>query len=114
MIDPVGWIGLSGFGLYLAYVPYNATFFERMLATFRVTGNVGFIMYIADSSGYMGSVLVILVKEFGGMHVSWATFYAETVMALSGIGMVITLISALYFYEKARRAKAPSAVPAAA
>jgi hypothetical protein len=114
LIDPVGWVGLSGFGLYLAYVPYNATFFERMLATFRVAGNVGFIMYIADSSGYMGSVLVILVKEFGGMHLSWANFYADTVMTLSGVGMLITMISALYFYDKARRAKELSAVPAAA
>jgi hypothetical protein len=114
MIDPLSWIGLSGFGLYLAYVPYNATFFERMLATFRVTGNVGFIMYIADSSGYMGSVAVILVKEFGGMHLSWASFYAQTVMTLSGIGMLITLVSALYFYDKARRSKAPAGIPAAA
>ncbi|GFZ89334.1 DUF5690 family protein [Dyella caseinilytica] len=114
MIDPIGWIGLSGFGLYLAYVPYNATFFERMLATFRVTGNVGFIMYIADSSGYMGSVAVILVKEFGGMHLSWASFYAQTVMTLSGIGMLITVVSAAYFYDKARRSRAPVAMPAAA
>ncbi|WP_233840469.1 DUF5690 family protein [Dyella sp. 2HG41-7] len=114
MLDPLSWIGFSGFGLYLAYVPYNATFFERMLATFRVTGNVGFIMYIADSSGYMGSVAVILVKEFGGMHLSWASFYADTVMTLSGVGMLITLVSAVYFYEKARRAKAPVGVPAAA
>jgi hypothetical protein len=114
MIDPLGWIGLSGFGLYLAYVPYNATFFERMLATFRVTGNVGFIMYIADSSGYMGSVAVILIKEFGGVHLSWATFYAQTVMTLSGIGMLITLMSALYFYDKAKRSKASVAMPATA
>jgi hypothetical protein len=114
MIDPLGWIGLSGFGLDLAYVPYNATFFERMLATFRVTGNVGFIMYIADSSGYMGSVLVILIKEFGGVHLSWATFYAQTVMTLSSIGMLITLVSALYFYDKAKRSKASVAMPATA
>lgn len=114
MIDPLDWIGFSGFGLYLAYVPYNATFFERLLATFRVTGNVGFVMYIADSSGYMGSVAVILVKEFGGMRLSWASFYADTVMTLSGVGMLITLVSALYFHEKARRARAPAAMPAAA
>jgi len=114
MIDPLAWVGFSGFGLYLAYVPYNATFFERMLATFRVTANVGFVMYIADSSGYMGSVLVILLKEFGGMHLSWASFYADTLMTLSSIGMGITLVSAVYFYEKARRSKAPLAVPAAA
>lgn len=114
MLDAIGWIGLSGFGLYLAYVPYNATFFERMLATFRVSGNVGFIMYIADSSGYMGSVAVILLKEFSGMHLSWASFYAQTVMTLSSIGMVITLTSALHFYEKARRARLSLAAAAAA
>jgi hypothetical protein len=85
-----------------------------MLATFRVGGNVGFIMYIADSSGYMGSVAVILVKEFGGMHLSWASFYASTVMTLSSIGMLITLASALYFHDKARRSKTPVVVPAAA
>jgi hypothetical protein len=59
-------------------------------------------------------VVVILVKEFGGMHLSWASFYAQTVMTLSGIGMMITLISALYFYDKARRSKATVALPAAA
>jgi hypothetical protein len=110
-ISPLGWIGGSGFGLYLAYVPYNATFFERMLATFRVPSNVGFVMYIADASGYMGSVAVILIKEFGGMHLSWANFYADTVVTLSSVGMMITVISALYFSNKARRATAPVAMP---
>ena len=114
LINPLYWIGGSGFGLYLAYVPYNATFFERMLATFRVTGNVGFVMYISDASGYMGSVAVVLVKEFGGMHLSWATFYADTVLSLSGLGMLITLVSAFYFKAKARHASAPIALPAMA
>lgn len=103
LISPLGWIGGSGFGLYLAYVPYNSTFFERMLATFRVTGNVGFVMYIADASGYMGSVAVILAKQFGGMQLSWANFYAQTVVLLSTFGMLVTLVSAAYFRAKARR-----------
>lgn len=113
LISPLGWIGGSGFGLYLAYVPYNSTFFERMLAAFRVTGNVGFVMYIADASGYMGSVAVILAKEFGGMHLSWATFYAQTVVLLSTFGMLVTLVSAAYFRSKARRRVAVG-VPTAA
>jgi hypothetical protein len=111
VIDPVWWVGGSGFGLYLAYVPYNCTFFERMLATFRVGGNVGFIMYISDASGYMGSVAIILFKEFGGMHLSWAAFYASAVVALSSIGMLITLTSALYFKAKARHVDVPVAIP---
>ncbi|WP_266167979.1 DUF5690 family protein [Dyella subtropica] len=111
LLQPLGWIGGSGFGLYLAYVPYNSTFFERMLATFRVTGNVGFVMYIADASGYMGSVAVILAKQFGGMHLSWATFYADTVVTLSSLGMLVTLTSAMYFRAKARRARMPMGLP---
>lgn len=74
-----------------------------MLAAFRVTGNVGFVMYIADASGYMGSVAVILAKQFGGMRLSWATFHAQTVVTLSTFGMLVTLVSAAYFHAKARR-----------
>jgi hypothetical protein len=84
-----------------------------MLAAFRVTGNVGFVMYIADASGYMGSVAVILAKEFGGMQLSWATFYAQTVVLLSTFGMLVTLVSAAYFRSKARRRVAVG-VPTAA
>jgi len=111
LIDPVWWVGGSGFGLYLAYVPYNCTFFERMLASFQVAGNVGFIMYISDASGYMGSVAIILFKEFSGVHLSWAAFYASTVVALSSIGMLITLSSAFYFKAKTRRADMPAVMP---
>ncbi|MBB5356963.1 MFS family permease [Rhodanobacter sp. ANJX3] len=111
MLDPVWWVGGSGFGLYLAYVPYNCTFFERMLATFQVAGNVGFIMYISDASGYMGSVAIILFKEFSGVHLSWAAFYASAVVALSSIGMLITLASALYFKAKTRRVDMPGVLP---
>jgi MFS family permease len=113
MLDALWWIGASGFGLYLAYVPYNCTFFERMLATFRVTGNVGFVMYIADANGYLGSVGIILLKEFGGMHVSWASFYASTVMALGCTGMLVAMTSALYFHMKARHQGAPLVLAAA-
>lgn len=111
LIDPVWWVGGSGFGLYLAYVPYNCTFFERMLATFQVAGNVGFMMYISDASGYMGSVAVILFKEFGGAHLSWAAFYASLVVGLSSIGMLITLASAFYFKAKAQHAGMPATLP---
>jgi hypothetical protein len=114
LISPLLWVGGSGFGLYLAYVPYNATFFERMLASFKVAGNVGFVMYIADASGYLGSVAVVLLKQFSGLHLSWATFYAQTVMVLSSLGLLVTLASMLYFRAKARSATSAMPLPAAA
>ncbi|CAK9003486.1 L-threonine 3-dehydrogenase (TDH) [Durusdinium trenchii] len=53
---------LVGLGLYLPYVAVHTTIFERMLAMTRDVGTVGFLMYLADSFGYLGYVLVMLSR----------------------------------------------------
>jgi hypothetical protein len=71
------WMLFAGLGLYLAYVPFNALFFERLIAAFRYTANVGFLIYIADSFGYMGSISVLLFKTYGLSHqMLWSPFMA--------------------------------------
>src|SRR3546814_5556582 len=72
----------------MAYIPYNAIFFERMIASFRVRGNVGFVMYIADAMGYLGSVIMLLVKELVGAEMNWSDFFREggLVVGLFGSG----------------------------
>jgi len=49
LINPVWWMILIGTGLYMCYVPFNALYFERMIATYKVQSNVGFVMYISDA-----------------------------------------------------------------
>ncbi len=71
LIDPMMWMTLAGLGLYFGYVPYNAVFFERLLASYHYKGNVGFLIYVADSMGYLGSVSVLLIKEIGRPSISW-------------------------------------------
>ncbi len=99
-ITPVTWMTMTGTGLYLSYVPFNALYFERMIATYRVTGNVGFIMYIADAFGYMGSVLILLLKEFIGIQLSWTEFFIRIIIVITIIGIVSTLAISLYFRKK--------------
>jgi MFS family permease len=99
-IGAVPWMTLTGTGLYMAYVPFNALYFERMIATFKIRGNVGFVMYIADAFGYLGSVLVLFLKEFSGVQLSWTRFFVHTVYIVSVIGIVGTLIAAFYFRKK--------------
>ena len=53
---------MVGLGLYLPYVAVHATIFERLLAMTREKGNVGFLMYLADSTGYLGYVGVMIFK----------------------------------------------------
>src|SRR5690606_41507668 len=78
-IGGVAWMSISGLGLYMVYIPYNAIFFERLLATFRHRGNIGFVMYVADAVGYLGSVAVLVIRELGLVHLSWGGFFQQAV-----------------------------------
>ena len=99
-LDPVWWMTAVGLGLYMVYIPFNSVFFERLIATFRFTGNVGFLIYLADSFGYLGSVSVLLSKEIFKVKLNWVDFFSNSVMVLSVVGVFITLFSAYYFAKK--------------
>ncbi|MEN9684959.1 MAG: hypothetical protein RLZZ28_745 [Bacteroidota bacterium] len=99
-LDPVWWMTAVGLGLYMVYIPFNSVFFERFLAAFRFSANVGFLIYVADSFGYIGSVGVLLSKEIFKVKLNWVEFYSNSVIWLSVAGIVITIFSALYFAQK--------------
>ena len=104
-INAYYWMLFAGLGLYLSYVPFNALFFERLIATFRYTANVGFLMYISDSFGYLGSLSVLLYKEFGMSHASqWSPFMSTLIMGASVFGIIGITFSFIYFNRKYRRA----------
>jgi len=69
------WMISVGFGMYAAYIAYHAVLFERWIALFREKGNIGFLMYIADAFGYLASVGVLMVKNFGFQQTSWLSFF---------------------------------------
>jgi hypothetical protein len=99
-MDPVWWMTSVGLGLYMVYIPFNSVFFERLIAAFRFTGNVGFLIYLADSFGYLGSVGVLLSKEIFKVKLNWVDFFSNSVMILSVAGVLITIFSAYYFSKK--------------
>ncbi|WP_026897033.1 DUF5690 family protein [Daejeonella oryzae] len=105
-IEPIWWMMLVGLGLYMVYIPFNAVFFDRLISTFKYTGNVGFLIYLADSFGYVGSVGVLLSKEIFRVQLNWVTFFSNSVIWLSAIGILLTIFSMLYFGKKFARLKA--------
>ncbi|WP_340064731.1 DUF5690 family protein [Ascidiimonas aurantiaca] len=100
VLNPFLWMVCTGFGLYICYVPFNCLFFDRFIAAFRIKGNSGFLIYIADSFGYLGSILVLLYKNFAQPALSWLNFfiYGSYVMAI--VGILISLISMLHLRKK--------------
>ncbi|MEO8111210.1 MAG: DUF5690 family protein [Ginsengibacter sp.] len=99
-LSPFMWMTLVGLGLYLGYIPFNCILFERLIATFKAGGNVGFLMYISDSFGYLGSVGVIITKTIFGNKLQWAMVYSHGVIYLSVVGIVGTLLALQYFGKK--------------
>lgn len=104
-ISPIWWMTLVGLGLYMVYIPFNAVFFDRLISTFKYTSNVGFLIYIADSFGYVGSIGVLFSKEILKIQLNWVTFFSGSVVILSVIGSLITLYSLYYFSKKYRLMK---------
>ena len=102
-IAPFTWMTLVGLGLYMGYIPFNCILFERLIATFKYTANVGFLMYVADSFGYLGSVGVIISKSLFKIKLQWTTIYSNGVMYLSVLGIICTLAAMQYFNKKYKK-----------
>ncbi|MEJ8843670.1 DUF5690 family protein [Lacibacter sp. H375] len=100
LLDGAIWMQLVGLGLYMAYIPFNCIFFERMIATFKLNGNAGFLMYLADSFGYAGTMLVMLAKELLIVEANWSEFYARAALFCAIVGVLSVLFSLAYFNRK--------------
>jgi hypothetical protein len=101
-VNAIWWLTFTGLGLYTVYIPFNCIFFERMIASFRVAGNVGFLIYVADSFGYLRSVKVLITKEVLKIRLQWTGFYAHGVIILSVFGLAGAIYSLIYFTAKHR------------
>ncbi|MGF1636995.1 MAG: DUF5690 family protein, partial [Cyclobacteriaceae bacterium] len=104
------WMIFMGSGLYLGYVPFNTIMFDRMIATFRLVGNVGFLIYLADSFGYLGSLGVLFFKNFSQPDISWLSFFISSTYLVSVVGIILVILSLAYFSVKMQTVKNNSMV----
>ena len=104
-MEGVLWMQLVGLGLYMGYIPFNCIFFERLIAAFRVAGNVGFLIYLVDAYGYLGSSAVILSRHVFQINLTWSQFYPNAVVIFSVVGIIATIFSFIYFNRKHRSLK---------
>jgi hypothetical protein len=101
-IGPISWMILSGAGLYMAYTPFNAMLFDRLIAVSGRIGTAGFLIYLADSSGYVGSCALLIWRNFGLVSMKWLQVYIASAYATSVAGVALVLAAALYFHRRAQ------------
>jgi hypothetical protein len=88
---------MVGLGLYLPYVAMHATIFERLLAMTREKGNVGFLMYLADSTGYLGYVGCMLFKGVFNHQGQFLPFFTTACWITCILSVLCIAASMRYF-----------------
>lgn len=112
LLSPLAWMILSGAGLYMAYVPFNAMLFDRLIAASGTAGTAGFLIYVADASGYLGSCALLVWRNFGVAQLDWLQVFTASAYAASLMGMILMGLSAIYFLRKAAPVKPVGIEPA--
>lgn len=117
-----GWIDgfdlmvLLGLGLYLPYVAVHTTIFERLIAMTGDRGNLGYLIYLADSFGYLGYVGVMLVRSFrprgqGLAGENFLDFFIPVATILVILAGLMLVGSWIYFDRKMFRSSADLVAP---
>jgi len=100
IISPEVWMIAGGLGLFIGYTVYQGFLFERLIAVFREPANVGFLMYLADSFGYLGSVGVLFAKNFAAPRIAWLPFFTSAAYVVGVAATVLPVAAYLYFRRK--------------
>jgi len=98
--DPVSWMIFAGFAMYLPYIVFHTVYFERWIAYFKIKSNIGFLMYISDAAGYLGSTFILLFKNFFSYQISWVYFFKISGLITAILVIVLSLSTYFYFNRK--------------
>lgn len=107
-----GWFGsfpfmvLLGLGTYVPYVVFHTTIFERLIATCRETGNIGYLMYLADSLGYLGYVLVMLLRNWISTDINFLRLMTTSAAVIATGSLVILLLVTIHYVRRLPRTTA--------
>jgi hypothetical protein len=101
-LDGFAFMVLLGLGGYLAYVSFHTTLLDRLIALLRDRGNIGFLMYLADSFGYLGFVVVINTATWVGWldRSRFLEFFHHANHVMIALSLLVVFLLGWYFAVK--------------
>lgn len=93
VLSPFAFVVLNGLGLYLPYTVVHTTVFERLIAMTRDRGNIGYLMYLVDSIGYLGYVAVLMARKLVQPTEDFLTFFVwlSWIVAIGSVALLIPM-----------------------
>lgn len=83
---------LTGGGFYLGYILINISVMDRLIGFSGESANAGFLIYIADSVGYLFSLIISSFALLNKLEsVKWTTLYISVIT----IGTILVFLLAL-------------------
>lgn len=110
-LSPYLFMVACGVGLYVPYVAFHTAVFERLIATARMPANLGFVMYLADSIGYLGYAGVIVAKTQWAESAPMLPFFRWILLIGATLSVGCLLASLIYFQQKLGKIAAPTSNP---
>lgn len=99
-LSPFWWLTSLGLGVYLSYSMSNSLYFERMIAAFRKSGTVGFLITFADYYAYFGSIFILFYKNYFQQSINYLDFFIYLSYCVSVIYVVIIGLSIWYYKRR--------------
>ena len=100
---------LVGVCLYIPYVLFHTTIYERVIALARDKSNIGFLMYLGDFAGYLCSVVIMVVFDLGKQFnfsrailddLDFVGLLFWLAITISPLSIVCTIAAMFYFHRK--------------
>ena len=95
-LSPINWMIFSGLGMYMGYIPFTYLI-ERLIASLQVVSTAIFVIYLADSFGYLGTAGVFMIKNFSSFNISWVTMLVYTACISAVISILAVVATYIYF-----------------
>lgn len=98
-LSPMAFMVLLGLGMYIPYVAFHTTVFERMIAAFREVATIGYLMYLADALGYLVYVAVMIFRNSTSGQLEFLNLLIWTSVTIAVVSTVITALLGVHYYR---------------
>ena len=97
LISPFVFMVVCGVSLYIPYVAFHTTLFERLISVSLHPGNLGFLMYVADATGYLGYTFVMILRILFDAPDAVLPFFRTTLCFVAAASALALLAAVAYF-----------------
>lgn len=100
VLEAFPYMVLLGLGMYVPYVVFHTTIFERLIAASRETGNLGYLMYLADSLGYLGYIVVMVLRSWLSEDLNFLQLMNAASALIAVTSLVILVFVAIHYARR--------------